>query len=130
MVVVPLPMLVSIANTKEGTAMWKPRRQSIWVTSLFCLSLLELQGTSFGAGVPSSSDEVVSRCEDRTSGRTLKYSQNDPCTSLWSDELQDQDQVQGDTEWWKSFRWGPSEMSESELRLLYRPGERRPLWGY
>lgn len=99
--------------------------------SLLCLNLLELRVAARGfAASPNASGNVLARCYDRSFGLAPPVEKDDLCTSLWSEELQQQDRVPDDPEPWKSFHWGPYEMSELELRFLYRPGERRPLWGY
>lgn len=111
--------------------MWKPRCYVLCVISLWCLSALELRGASYAfATSPLFSGEVISRCEDRTSRREQKDAQEDPCIPLWAEELQQSYRAPEDSELWESFDWGPYAMSEFELSLLYRPGERRPLWGY
>ena len=104
---------------------------AIYAVNLLCLSLLQLQIPSLGfAAPPLSSDDMSRGCEDSTSERSFINSQNGPCTSLWSEELQQLYRIPDDTETQGSFRWGPYEMSEFELSLLYPPFERRPLWGY
>ena|SRR5689334_1386088 len=111
--------------------MWQSQHRATCVVSLFCLSLLGPGVASRGyAAPPRSAGDVISHCEDRSSERALQSGSDDPCTSRWSEKMQEQYRAPGDTTPWESFRWGPSEFSESELDLLYRPGERRPLWGY
>jgi len=111
--------------------MWKPRRYALCVVSLWCLSGLELRVAPHAfATPPLSPGEVIARCEDQASRRDQKDAQDDPCTSQRAEELQHSYRAPGDNGPWDSFHWGPYAMSEFELGLLYRPGERRPLWGY
>jgi len=110
--------------------MWKPRRHILCVVSLWCLSVLELRLASPTFATPPSAGGVISRCEDRALRSEWKDGQNEPCRSLWAEELQQSYRAPDDKGWWESFQWGPYAMSDFELSLLYRPGERRPLWGY
>jgi hypothetical protein len=112
--------------------MWQPRHRMTYAVSLFCLSLLPWQRAPFAFAVaPPPSGTVVSRCEDPASTTSSENAQDAACTSRWSQELQQQHRVDDGAEpTWESFQWGPYPMSEFELSLLYRPGERRPLWGY
>ncbi len=111
--------------------MWKPQLFVVCVLSIMCLSVIELRRASHAlAASPSSSGEVIARCDDRHLGLAPMGNPDDPCTSRWSEQLQEQDRAPDEIEEWQSFDWGPYEMSEFELSMLYRPGERRPLWGY
>jgi len=110
--------------------MWKLQSYVLCIFSICCLNLREPEDVScVFAAAPPPTGEVVARCEDRTSGLTLNNSQESSCPSPGSEEFQGQYQLQDDEEG-ISFRWTPYEPSESELRLRYPPGERRPLWGY
>jgi len=111
--------------------MGKLKGYALCIVSICCLNLREPGGVSrVFATAPSPTGEVVARCEDRTSGLTANNSQESSCPSPGSEEFQGQYQLQEDDEEGISFRWAPYEPSESELRLRYPPGERRPLWGY
>ncbi len=111
--------------------MWKLQGYAFCILSICCLNLREPGGVSgVFAAAQTPAGEVVTRCEDQISGLGSKSGQEDPCASLWSEEFQDQYQLPEDAEQGKSFRWGPYEMSEFDMRLRYPPGARRPLWGY
>jgi len=111
--------------------MWKLQGYTLCIVSICCLTLREPEGVScVFAAAPPPAGEVVARCEDRTAGLAPNNSQESSCPSPWSEEFQGQYQLQEDDEEGISFRWSPYEPSESELRLRYPPGERRPLWGY
>ena len=111
--------------------MWKLQSYALCIVSICCFSVGETSGVSSVSAAPlSPPGEVIARCEDRTSGLTPKNGQEDLCASPWSEEFQGQYQLQDDAEQGISFRWAPYELSESELRLRYPPGARRPLWGY
>ena len=111
--------------------MWKLQGYALCIVSICCLNLREPGGVSrVFAAAPPPAGKVIARCEDRTSGLTPNDSQENSCTSPWAEEFQGQYQSQEDTDQGISFRWAPYELSESELRLRYPPGARRPLWGY
>jgi len=110
--------------------MWKLQGYAFCIVSICCLNLREPGGVSRVFAAPLPAGEVVARCEDRTSGLAPNNGQENPCTSLWSEEFQEQYRLQEEDEQGISFRWAPYELSESELRLRYPPSERRPLWGY
>jgi hypothetical protein len=77
-----------------------------------------------------SAGEIITQCEDRTGTSSPDAQRRDDCDRPWAEELHDEYQDRGGANWWEHFRVGPQAMSEQELSLLYRPGERRPLWGY
>jgi len=112
--------------------MWKLQGYALCIVSICCLHLREPGGVSrVFAAAPLPKGEIVARCEDRTSRLDLNNAQESSCTSLGSEEFQGQYQLQeDDKEQGMSFRWTPYEMTESNLRLRYPPGARRPLWGY
>jgi len=111
--------------------MEKLKGYALCIVSICCLNLRELGGvSSVFAGAPPSAEEVVARYEDRTAGLAPNNRLESSCPSPWSEEFQGQYQLQEDDKEGISFRWSPYEPSESELRLRYPPGERRPLWGY
>jgi hypothetical protein len=82
------------------------------------------------APLAPSAGEIVTQCEDLTETSSPETQRGDDCAPPWAEELQEEYQDRGTANWWENFRVGPQEMSEQELSLLYRPGERRPLWGY
>jgi hypothetical protein len=93
--------------------------------------LLLLAPLQLGAApLTSSTGETVTQCEDLRGTSSSEAQRSDDCAPPWAEELQEEYQDRGATNWWENFRVGPQEMSEQELSLLYRPGERRPLWGY
>jgi hypothetical protein len=111
--------------------MWKLQGYALCIVSICCLNLREPGGVSrVFAAAPPPAGEVVARCEDRTSGLAPNNDQESRCTSPWSEDFQGQYQLQEETDQGISFRWAPYELSESELRLRYPPGAKRPLWGY
>lgn len=111
--------------------MLKLSRCVLCTVSMFCLSQAELGVSSLAsAAPPPSSGEVIARCADPARRPTSTYEQDDPCSPQWSEKLQEQSQSENETDFLDSFHWGPQEPSEFDLRLRYRPGERRPLWGY
>jgi len=93
--------------------------------------LLLLTPLRLGAApLASSAGEIVTRCEDRLGSSSPEAQRRDDCAQPWAEELQEEYQDSGTSNWWERLHVGPQEMSEQELSLLYRPGERRPLWGY
>jgi hypothetical protein len=111
--------------------MWKLQGYALCIISICCLNLREVGGGfRVSAATSPPPGEVIARCEDRTSGLVPRDGQESACISPWSEEFQEQYQLKEDTEPGISFRWAPYELSESELRLRYPPGARRPLWGY
>ncbi len=111
--------------------MWKLSCYALCIVSIFCLSQENVgAGPPVFAASPPSSGEVLAPCRDPARGTMPQYGQDDPCSPQWSEKLQEQSHPENETDFWNSFHWGPQEPSESELGLLYRPGERRPLWGY
>jgi hypothetical protein len=93
--------------------------------------LLLLTPLRLGAApLTPSAGETVTRCEYPTGASSPQTQRGDDCAPPWAEELQDEYQDRGTTNWWEHLYVGPQAMSEQELSLLYRPGERRPLWGY
>jgi hypothetical protein len=79
--------------------------------------------------------ELLGRCADPTDLSLSDNLRGEDCPLPWSEELRSEElrkeyRDEDTTEWWERFSLGPQEFSEQELRFLYRPGERRPLWGY
>jgi hypothetical protein len=110
----------------------KPGSTTRKLVGVAAISLLLLI-TPFQSGaapLAPSAGEIVTQCEDPTGASSPGAQRGDDCTPPWAEELQEEYQDRGTANWWENFRVGPQEMSEQELSLLYRPGERRPLWGY
>jgi hypothetical protein len=104
-------------------------RKIIGVSATSLLLLL----TPFQSGaapLAPSAGGIVTRCEDPPGTSSPEARRGDDCAPPWAEELQEEYQDQGSENWWDHLHVGPQEMSEQELSLLYRPGERRPLWGY
>jgi|GEM_PF-7022126 len=80
----------------------------------------------------TDTDGLSVRCKGQVEAETSssQEQQRDDCTPAWTEELQKEYQDHDTTPWWEDFHLGPQSLSEQELRFLYRPGERRPLWGY
>jgi hypothetical protein len=110
--------------------MRKLQGYALCIVSICCLNLREPGGVAHVFAAPPPAGEVIARCEDRASGFVPNDDPEGSCTSPGSEEFQGRYQLPEDTEEGMSFRWAPYEMSESELRLRYPPGARRPLWGY
>lgn len=111
--------------------MWKLSCYVLCTISIVCFSQEKLGGVSLAfADPPPSSGDVITRCENLSQGPTLEYGQKDPCALPWSEKLHEQYRSEDETGPWDFFQWGPQEPSKSDLSLMYRPGERRPLWGY
>jgi hypothetical protein len=77
-----------------------------------------------------SGGETITQCEDSARASSPQAQRGDDCAPPWAEELQQEHQDRGTADWWERLYVGPQAMSEQELSLLYRPGERRPLWGY
>ena len=104
-------------------------RKIIWVSATGLLLLI----TPFQSGaapLAPSAGEIVTRCEDSLESSSPEAQRGDNCAPPWAEELQQEYQDRGAAKWWERLYVGPQAMSEQELSLLYRPGERRPLWGY
>ena len=104
-------------------------RKIIWVSATGLLLLI----TPFQSGaapLTPSAGETVTRCEDSAGASSPQAQRGDNCAPPWAEELQQEYQDRGAAKWWERLYVGPQAMSEQELSLLYRPGERRPLWGY
>ena len=93
--------------------------------------LLLLTPLRIGAApLAPSAGETITQCEDSAGVASPQAQRGDDCAPPWSEELQEEHQDRGTANWWERLYVGPQAMSEQELSLLYRPGERRPLWGY
>lgn len=103
---------------------------AFWIMTIGGISMWEPDGGSHVFAATSSTGEVIGRCEDRPGGFPRNDGAEDDCASVWSEEFQEQYSLPADGEEEFSFRWAPYELTESELRLRYPPGARRPLWGY
>ena len=105
-------------------------RVEIFLTSLLLLiTPLQLLAAPL-APYTTDTGELSARCRSQAETSLPQEQRRDDCTSFWAEELQKKYQDHDTTPWWQDFRLGPQALSEQELRLLYRPGERRPLWGY
>ena len=105
----------------------RPRRLRIHVVSLLLIFV------AFDASADLDKPRegtLIARCaapEDHTLGDTLR---DDVCAPSWTDDLHHESYDYTATPWWERWYVGPLPPSEQDLALLYRPGERRPLWGY
>jgi len=94
----------------------------------FVLLLIPLQ--LYAAPLGPSAGKLVTRCEDSAEVSSAEAQRGNNCTSVWVEELEKEYQDRDTEDWRARFHLGPQAMSEQELHFLYRPGERRPLWGY
>jgi len=103
-----------------------------YIVGIFSTSLLLLliPLRLYAAPLGPSASKLVTRCEGPAKTSSSEAQRGDNCTSVWAEELEKEYQDRDAEDWWKRFYLGPQDMSEQELHFLYRPGERRPLWGY
>jgi hypothetical protein len=93
--------------------------------------LLLLTPLRIGAApLTPSAGKTITQCEDSAGASLPQAQRGEDCSPPWAEELKEEYQDRGTANWWEHLYVGPQAMSEQELSLLYRPGERRPLWGY
>ncbi len=113
----------------RGRKLGSTTRKIVEVSATGLLLLLTPLRLSAAPLAPSAG-KIVTQCEELTETSSPETQRGDDCAPPWAEELQEEYQDRGTTHWWEHLHVGPQEMSEQELSLLYRPGERRPLWGY